>query len=327
MVDNKETISNIVNRAILVDKTVLGKSVIKKVIKDIETSIQINWERLVLASKIDNKNHNGFVVEKQVVKNIFTGISKEEIYYGKVIESKKDTNKVYGLEYLDCGNVFIFNKGNFYVVLELLLRNFIVGNTSIVISNGYMYGVNSLLIGIIKEVLKQNDLDEDFVNLFITEDIENVLDEYINVDLNIVIGSRDEQRRVIDGSKVAVLASGYLSYDLYIDDFVDKDFLVKIINTGLDINIYLNEKLKVRLPGALVVDGVKEAIATINYNGSRYTSTIFTKDTSKAASFINKVKSKVVTVNTSPAIQSVLDISEKDLVLEKTIIYPRKKNK
>ena len=120
MVDNKETISKVVNKAILVDKAGLDEKVIKKVIKDIETSIESNWERLVLASKIDSKNHNGFVVDKQVVKNIFTGVSKEEIYYGKVIESKKDGSKVYGREYLDRGNVFIFNKGHFYVVLESL---------------------------------------------------------------------------------------------------------------------------------------------------------------------------------------------------------------
>ena len=328
MVDNKETISKVVNKAILVDKAGLDEKVIKKVIKDIETSIESNWERLVLASKIDSKNHNGFVVDKQVVKNIFTGVSKEEIYYGKVIESKKDGSKVYGREYLDRGNVFIFNKGHFYVVLESLLRNFIVGNTAIVISSGYMYGANNLLIGIIKEVLKQNDLDENFVNLFITEDVEKVLEEeYANVDLNIVIGSCDEQRRVICGSKVPVLASGYLSYDLYIDDFVDKEFLVKIINMGLDINVYLNEKLKVMLPGAIVVAGLEEAIATINYNGSRYSSTIFTEDNLNAARFINKVKSKIVTVNTSPNIHSVFDIKESDLALEKTIIYPSKKNK
>lgn len=322
MVDNMDTISTIVNRAILVDKNGLKKNVIIKVIKDIETSIEINFERLILASKIDNKNHNGFIIDRQIVKNIFNNITKEDIIYGKVIESKKDQTKMYGREYLDLGNVLIFNKGNFYVVLELILRNFLVGNTSIVISKAYMYGVNNLLISIIKEVLKVNDLSEDFVNLFITNDEDDVFKEYANVDLNIVVGSREEQNKVISNSKVPVIASGYLSYDLYIDDLVDEDFLKKIMKLGLDINVYIKENLKIDFPDTIIVSNLEEAIATINYNGNHYSSTILTKDASQAALFIRKVKAKVVTVNTSPNIESVLDIQERDLALEKTIIYP-----
>lgn len=322
MVDNMDTISTIVNRAIIVDKSGLKKNVIIKVIKDIETSIEINFERLILASKIDNKNHNGFIIDRQIVKNIFNNITKEDIIYGKVIESKKDKTKMYGREYLDLGNVLIFNKGNFYVVLELILRNFLVGNTSIVISKAYMYGVNNLLISIIKEVLKVNDLSEDFVNLFITNDEDDVFKEYANVDLNIVVGSREEQNKVISNSKVPVIASGYLSYDLYIDDLVDEDFLKKIMKLGLDINVYIKEDLKIDFPDTIIVSNLEEAIATINYNGNHYSSTILTKDASQAALFIRKVKAKVVTVNTSPNIESVLDIKERDLALEKTIIYP-----
>lgn len=322
MVDNMDTISTIVNRAIIVDKSGLKKNVIIKVIKDIETSIEINFERLILASKIDNKNHNGFIIDRQIVKNIFNNITKEDIIYGKVIESKKDQTKMYGREYLDLGNVLIFNKGNFYVVLELILRNFLVGNTSIVISKAYMYGVNNLLISIIKEVLKVNDLSEDFVNLFITNDEDDVFKEYANVDLNIVVGSREEQNKVISNSKVPVIASGYLSYDLYIDDLVDEDFLKKIMKLGLDINVYIKENLKIDFPDTIIVSNLEEAIATINYNGNHYSSTILTKDASQAALFIRKVKAKVVTVNTSPNIESVLDIQERDLALEKTIIYP-----
>lgn len=322
MVDNMDTISMIINRAILVDKTNLQEKVIRKVIKDIENSLDINFERLALASKIDNKNHNGFIIDKQVIKNIFKNINQEHIIYGKVIESKKDNTKIYGLEYLDKGNVLIFNKGNFYVVLELILRNFLVGNTSIIISKAYMYGVNNLLISIIKEVLKVNDLSEDFVNLLYTSDEDDVFKEYANVDLNIVVGSREEQNKVISNSKVPVIASGYLSYDLYIDDLVDEDFLKKIMKLGLDINVYIKEDLKIDIPDAIIVSNLEEAIATINYNGHHYSSTILTKDASQAALFIRKVKAKVVTVNTSPNIESFLDIKERDLALEKTIIYP-----
>ena len=72
--------------------------------------------------------------------NIFKNLQKENIIYGKVITSSKDETKIYGKEYLNRGNVLIFNEGNFYCLLEIFLKNFLVGNTSIIVSNGYMYG-------------------------------------------------------------------------------------------------------------------------------------------------------------------------------------------
>lgn len=55
---------------------------------------------------------------------------------------------------------------------------------------------------------------------------------------------------------------------------------------------------------------------------SSYGSAIFTKDMNNASMFIKKVNSKVVTVNTSPTIERVLDIKQSDLYNEKTIVYP-----
>lgn len=41
-----------------------------------------------------------------------------------------------------------------------------------------------------------------------------------------------------------------------------------------------------------------------------------------APKFVKEVKSKIVTVNTSPTIERIIDIEQKDLINEKTIIYP-----
>ena len=45
-----------------------------------------------------------------------------------------------------------------------------------------MYGSNNLLVTIIKEVLKSNDLSPDYLNLFVTDDSSKVLEEYANID-------------------------------------------------------------------------------------------------------------------------------------------------
>ena len=57
-------------------------------------------------------------------------------------------------------------------------------------------------------------------------------------------------------------------------------------------------------------------------SGNKYSSSIFTTSTDNASKFIKEVKSSYVTVNTSPTIERLLDIKQRDLVLEKTIIYP-----
>ena len=302
-----KNISNIINQVILINNN-LNAKIILKVLKDIENSILINYEKFREANKIDLKNHNGFPLDKSIITNIFKNLQKENIIYGK--------------EYLNRGNVLIFNEGNFYCLLEIFLKNFLVGNTSIIVSNGYMYGSNNLLVTIIKEVLKSNDLSPDYLNLFVTDDSSKVLEEYANIDLNIVIGPRDYQRSIIEKSKVPVLTSGYLNYDIYIDEIINAEFIKKILSLGLNLTIYLKEDINMDID-AIKVSGLEEAIKMINYNGSLYASSIFTSDSKKASQFIRNVKSKMINVNTSPNIEELIDIKVSDLSLEKTICYPR----
>ena len=73
---------------------------------------------------------------------------------------------------------------------------------------------------------------------------------------------------------------------------------------------------------SIIVSDIDEAIAQINYNGNRYSSAIFTSSTENASKFIKQVKSKIVTINTSPTIERIIDIKQTDIINEKTIIYP-----
>ena len=95
-----------------------------------------------------------------------------------------------------------------------------------------------------------------------------------------------------------------------------------IIKTGLNIQLYINSNTKLDHYSAIIVNDVDEAIAQINYNGSRYSSAIFTNSSENASKFIKEVKSKIVTINTSPTIERIIDIKQTDLINEKTIIYP-----
>ena len=94
----------------------------------------------------------------------------------------------------------------------------------------------------------------------------------------------------------------------------------------LYVNIYINNNLKIKEENAIFVEDIDEAITYINYNSSKYCSSIFTEDNENASKFIDNINSKYVMVNTSPTIEQSLDISQEDLLKEKNVMIPNIKD-
>ena len=276
------------------------------------------------ANKIDIDNNNGFELDDSVIKNIFNLIEKEDTYYGSIKLSQKDDDKkiIYGKQIMDQGIVLMIYDGNPYVALELVLRNLLVGNTIIISNTGYMYGTNNLIVQIIQSVLERFNVSKNLVQIVVTENYDNILSNYANIDLVICVGNHYLQRQVMEKSKSSILISGYENFDLYIEDKTYLNFINKIITTGVNIQLYIRSDLNIDANNAIIVDDIDEAIAQINYNGSRYACSIFTNDSQAASRFIKEVKSSIVTVNTSPTIERIIDIKQDSLYKEKTIIYP-----
>ena len=316
-------INKIINNALLVDKKNLSDN-IKPILKNIKISIKENQDILLQANKIDTKNNNAFQLSFDIIDNIFKRVEKENIFYKDVTLLQKDDNKkiIYGKQIMDYGNVVIITDGNPYLSLEMILRNIMAGNTIILVNNGFMYGTNNLIVNIVQSILENYKVSKNLIQLFITDDYKEVLNNYANIDLVICIGNHELQRLIIRESKNKVITSGYENFDLYIEDTKHLDFLNKIINTGLNVNLYINKDTSLDYDTAIIVSDIDEAIAQINYNGSRYSSAIFTSSNFNASKFIREVKSSIVTVNTSPTIERICDIKQLDLVYEKTIIYP-----
>ena len=316
-------INKIINNALLVDKKNLSDN-IKPILKNIKISIKDNQDILLQANKIDTKNNNAFQLSFDIIDNIFKRVEKENIFYKDVTLLQKDDNKkiIYGKQIMDYGNVVIITDGNPYLSLEMILRNIIAGNTIVLVNNGFMYGTNNLIVNIVQSILENYKVSKNLIQLFITDDYKEVLNNYANIDLVVCIGNHELQRLIIRESKNKVITSGYENFDLYIEDTKYLDFLNKIINTGLNVNLYINKDTNLDYDTAIIVSDIDEAIAQINYNGSRYSSAIFTSSNFNASKFIREVKSSIVTVNTSPTIERICDIKQLDLVYEKTIIYP-----
>lgn len=321
MQDNN--INKIISNALQVNKDILSKN-IKPIITQIQKALERNKEAIEQANSIDKKNNNGFILDFNIIKNIFSNLEKENIFYGDVTLSQKDREKkiVYGTQIMDYGNVVVVTDGNPYTIIEMVVRNIMAGNTTIFSNNGFMFGTNQLLIQIIQSVLEQFNISKYLVQIYVSENFDEVLSKFANIDLVVCIGNHSLQNMILNKSKNRTIVSGYENFDLYIEDISHIDFLNKIVNTGLNIQLYINSDTKLDHSSAIIVSDVDEAIAQINYNGSKYSSAIFTTSTENASKFVKEVKSKIVTINTSPTIERIIDIKQTDLINEKTIIYP-----
>lgn len=321
MVDNN--INKIMSNALTVNKDVLSKN-IKDIINQIKIAIEANKDNIENASSIDKNNDNGFILNFDIINNIFSNIENENTLYGDVTLSQKDDDKkiIYGTQIMDYGNVVVISDGNPYVIIEIALRNIMAGNTTIFTNDKFMFGTNQLLIQIIQNVLEQFNISKYLVQIYITNNFDEILSNFANIDLVICIGNRNLQNMILNKSKNKTIISGYENFDLYVEDTTHLEFINKIINSGLNIQLYIIENTNLDYSNSIIVSDIDEAIAQINYNGNKYSSAIFTSSTENASKFIKQVKSKIVTINTSPTIERIIDIKQSDLTIEKTIIYP-----
>ncbi len=319
----QDSINTIISNALIVNKDILSKN-IKPIINQIKIALESNKEAIVQANSIDKKNNNGFIIDFNIINNIFSNLEEENVFYGDVTLSQKDEEKkiVYGTQIMDYGNVVVITDGNPYTIIEMVIRNIMAGNTTIFSNNGFMFGTNQLLIQIIQSVLEQFNISKYLVQIYVSENFDEVLSNFANIDLVVCIGNHSLQNMILNKSKNRTIVSGYENFDLYIEDTSHIDFLNKIVNTELNIQLYINSDTKLDHSSAIIVNDVDEAIAQINYNGSKYSSAIFTTSTENASKFVKEVKSKIVTINTSPTIERIIDIKQTDLINEKTIIYP-----
>lgn len=318
-----DNIDKIIANSLIVDKNNLTNN-IKDIIYHYKKALENNKDLIIKTNEIDKNNNNGFILDFNIIKNIFSNLEKENIFYGDVTLLQKDEEQklIYGTQVMDYGNVVIINDGNPYIIIEMIFRNIMAGNTTIFSNNGFMFGTNQLLIQIIQSVLEQFNISKHLVQIYVSEKFDEVLSNFANIDLVICIGDNILQNKILSQSKNRTIVSGYENFDLYIENTSHIEFLNKILNTGLNIQVYINKNTNLDYPTAILVNDVDEAISKINFNSSKYSCAIFTNSQENASKFIKKVKSKIVTINTSPTIERLIDIKQKDLINEKTIIYP-----
>ena len=190
----QDSINTIISNALIVNKDILSKN-IKPIINQIKIALESNKEAILQANKIDQKNNNGFIIDFNIINNILSNLENETILYGDVTLSQKDDEKkiIYGKEILDYGNVVVINDGNPYITIEMAIRNIMAGNTTIISNNGFMIGTNQLLIQIIQSVLEQFNISKYLVQIYVSENFDEVLSNFANIDLVVCIGNHSLQ--------------------------------------------------------------------------------------------------------------------------------------
>ena len=279
-------------------------------------AINLNKELINRTIAIDINENNGIPIDFKTISNIFKKVKQESIRYGKILTQEKDIKNglIYAKTIYDKGLVVAITDGNPYLTIELILRNLIAGNSFLFVNNGYMQGTNTFLIEIFKTILEKYDISKDLVNTILTENYEEVLKYYSSINLVLAIGDSSLQQKVLSLTKNPIITSGYLHYNLYIEDIKHLDFINKILNTYYDITLYVKNDVNYNFKNAISVLDVYEAITLINASSNLYSASIFTSDDTTARTFIKDIHTKKVMVNASPLLESYLDIKEEDLV-------------
>lgn len=320
----QDNLNTIIANSLIAPNLDQKPSELKRALSKIKESMNMNQTAIELANKIDIKNNNGFPIDFHIIMNIFDLLSEETKIYGTVTLSKKDESKniIYGKQIMNKGTIALINDGNTYLILELVLRNLLANNATIVINNGYMHGTNKTIIEIVSSTLEALNMSKNLVQLYHTEDYQDLLSKQANINQVIAVGDRSFQRNIIRDSKIPTITSGYNNFDLYIDSVDNLDFINSLISKFPTLNIYVKKSLKLTYENAMEVEDIDEAIAQINYNGNNYNASIFTDNEKNASKFIKEVHASLVTINTSPTLEQLVDIKQQDLINEKTIIYP-----
>ena len=153
----------------------------RSVVKMFQDALLDNFDLIMEANKIDLANNNGFLVQKDEIIKIFNMDMSN--YFGKVVEENGNRKQI-----KDVGNILILFDGNPYVLIELIIKGILFNNSILFIYNGFMFGVNNLIVNFIKDILLKYGLSSNQVSIYLCEEEKSIQDYMSNFDLVIVKG-------------------------------------------------------------------------------------------------------------------------------------------
>ncbi|MDD6879221.1 MAG: hypothetical protein PUD59_03210 [bacterium] len=319
---NQDSVKNIITNAIIANRN--NKYNYEKVlVSNFSKAIRENIKLFESTNIRDLNNKNGFKLENNLIDKILKKYENKE----PLIKSKAEiflmNNQLLNSKlYTKLGIVLVMFDGNTYTMLEMILLGLLTHNTMIFAYNGYMSETNGLLINIVQTILEKENLKKEMFQHSVTLRSNEFFYNFKSINKTVIIGNNEFINKYLKECTTETIVSGYQNYDIYIDSLKNIEFIKKNLMQNLYVNIYINNNLKIKAENAIFVEDIDEAITCINYNSSKYCSSIFTEDNESASKFIDNINSRYVMVNISPTIEQSLDINQENLLKEKTIMIP-----
>jgi len=152
----------------------------KSVVKMLQDVLLDNFDLIIEANKIDLSNNNGFLIQKEEITKIFN--VDMNYCFDKVIDENGSRKQIKNV-----GNILILFDGNPYVLIELIIKGILFNNSLLFVYNGFMFGVNNLIVNFIKDILLIYGLSRNQVSIYVCEDnseVENFKSNFDFVILN-----------------------------------------------------------------------------------------------------------------------------------------------
>jgi len=324
VIDNMDKIREILGNATMaynnMDINIDGK----KIVQNIFELLEENKDNIEKANKIDIKNGNGYTIDFEMFRMLHRKIEDLEDMYRKVISMNKNANNyIEGKQTDNLGTICLVYDGNTYCLLELAIKAILTHNSLILTSESdYMKATNELIIILIRRILEAYKIDKNLVQILYTSRMKELLSNCASIKKVIVVGNKNFQEKIKKVSKIETICKGYNFFDLYIEDLTNLEFIKEVIKANDAIDIYVKSGLKVPFDDCIEVEDIDEAVAQINFNTSGYSSSIFTDNNKNAAEFLREIKTDNVSVNSSPLIESIIDVDVNLLVTKKNMYYP-----
>ena len=207
------------------------------------------------------------------------------------------------------GNIGVMYNGDPYITLKLLISSLRTHNNIVFFTNNFKH-LNDLLIESLNLCCKE---------MKYTERISNLQNNYTKNDfikmqncfnLLVYVGSKREYQSVSKKLNIPSIYRGYGYIDIFIEDKSFKETL-------LDIDDYAYENgIKINYFTGTDIDDTIDYINKYNLNDCF---AVFTKKSDLAYTFLNKIKSKNIFINSNPFKNYEFELNENQLVYTKNI--------
>ena len=289
-----------------------------RLLKEINNNISKNKNIIIKANEKDIIEKNGFKINFDIISSIVNESKDEKLYKSRILNRKE--NQI--TEYDSLGIIDVFFDGNTYILIEMAIKAIISHNAIILISQlEYMKNTNMAVCGIIAGVLKNQNINENIIQLKYDFD----LTKYCSNDLikkAFVIGNTDLHKTLKRISKIDTRYIGYNDCDVYIEDADNIANLEKMVNDNKNVlfKIYVNKSIEMANKNDIIyVNNIDEVTEKIKYDSCNYCCIIFSKNKENCIKFAETNKAKYIVINNTMDFNRTNNVEIKEFYCKKYI--------